>query len=125
MVFNVCFLKFKDMHVSKISWHRADGVPLPKNVQTYFGLMNIFNVGKADFVEYSCHVLTADNRLIKKNFVLKQAFTKSSQLHTTHTWSSTKMSKTLDLNLMPKVRIIPIEKDLREGGKVALECESG
>ena len=125
MVLFVYFLNLKEMHVSNISWQRTDGLPMPKNVNTNFGRMNIYNAGKADFVEYSCHVLTADNVLIKKNFVLRAKHKMPPKPTAPYFKTTTESSKLAKEELKPKVRIIPIEKDLREGGKVALECESG
>jgi hypothetical protein len=100
-------------------------LPFPENIDVKFGHMAINSASKSDFVEYSCHILTADDLLIKKNFTLKQSFRIDSPIILPTTIIVPHSSKKLHPNLKPKVRIIPIENDVREGGKVALECESG
>ncbi len=88
--------------------------------------MAIYRATVADFVEYSCHILSANDSLIKQNFTLKQAKNKHPpKIVPTTTFTMPLTNRKLPLDLKPKVRIIPIEKDLREGGKIALECESG
>ena len=88
--------------------------------------MAINSARKSDFVEYSCHVISAEDVLVKKNFTLKQVIKIDLPISLTRTtFMPLTYNKKLPSNLKPKVRIIPIEKDLREGGKVALECESG
>ena len=100
-------------------------MPFPENIDVKYGHMAIYRATVSDFVEYSCHILSADDILIKQNFTLKQAKNKHPPKIVPTTFMMPLSNRKLPLDLKPKVRIIPIEKDLREGGKIALECESG
>lgn len=70
----------------------------------------IFNKGhlsSEDYGSYTCVAETYSGRLLKKEHWIRPGVSSSSS------------------SAAPIVRIIPIVKDVREGGRVELECETG
>ena len=118
MINNFFYSNNIDARVSKIAWQRADGLPMSTNIHTTNGNLKIYNIQKEDFTEYTCMVITLENKLIKKSFVLKQVEYFKPKVVPND-------SSDISRDMKPKVRIIPIEKDIREGGRIELECESG
>ena len=77
----------------------------------------IRKIQSEDFGEYTCTVITLKNQTVKSTFTLTD--TNESMFTTVHP----RLELTSDQR--PKVKINPIELDIREGGKIQLECISG
>jgi hypothetical protein len=85
------------------------------------GLLTIHDLSEENLGIYECHVRNSHNKLIKKriniNFVNRIDRNHYHYNHHNHNEDYNK--------LPPVVRIIPIHMDVREGGRIELECESG
>ena len=77
------------------------------------GHLIIENLSDDNLGVYECHVKNKKNKIIKK--IININF-----IHNIHPINDNKNNK-----LPPVVRIVPIHMDVREGGRIELECESG
>ncbi|CAF0767900.1 unnamed protein product [Brachionus calyciflorus] len=92
-----------DKPVHKIYWERAHGAQFTKNAKLHFGSLVIKNMNDKDEGEYICNVITINYNHLRKSIDLKRP--NYGRNHET-----------------PILKIKPIEVDLREGGRVELEC---
>lgn len=97
--------------MKKIHWERTDGRRMSSNMVAYSSRL-IFNKGhlsSEDYGSYTCVAETYSGRLLKKEHWIRPGVSNSNP----------------SSSAAPIVRIIPIVKDIREGGRVELECETG
>lgn len=78
----------------------------------YSGRLIFNKLRPEDYGSYTCVVETDSGRLIRKEFIVGDRHSVGDAEHIHH-------------SKPPVVRIIPIIKDVREGGRIELECETG
>ncbi len=114
------FLK-KDFHAKTIEWKRQDGESMLPNVDlTRKGFLTIHDLSEENLGVYECHVRNSHNKLIKKRININFFNRIDNKYHHSKNHYYENSNK-----LPPTVRIVPIHMDVREGGRIELECESG
>ncbi|RNA33974.1 basement membrane-specific heparan sulfate proteoglycan core [Brachionus plicatilis] len=103
-ILNFKLFKQKNKPVRKIYWERLDGSKLSTNVRTHSGILEIINISENDEGYYACNVITFINQHLKKTIHITKPKEFSPQ--------------------MPILKIVPIEVDIRRGGRVELECQT-
>lgn len=84
------------------------------------GFLTIHDLSEENLGIYECHVRNSHNKLIKKQINIDFSNRIDSDHHRFNHIDYENANK-----LPPVVRIVPIHMDVREGGRIELECESG
>lgn len=90
---------------------------MSSNIFTHRGSLVIYSVGPQEVGNYTCIVKTLNDEIIKKEITINEP---SIQFRAKET--STNSPHDTD---PPLVRIVPVEQDLKVGGKIELECITG
>lgn len=108
--------------MKSIRWERTDGRRLSTNVIAYSARL-ILNtpLSNEDLGSYTCVAETFSGELIRKEHYVVGHLSSPQEL----TGPRGHPHGQSHGHTGPIVRIIPIVKDVREGGRVELECETG
>jgi hypothetical protein len=95
-------------NVKSITWIRSNKKPMTYRTQTKNGQLFIHQITDEEVGSYTCIVITRDGHTIRKQIHLRL-----------------KSRKKDTRDMKPSVKIVPISSDIRQGGRIELECKTG